>query len=726
MPVSRDTIYPLVHTCATKKDLPLGRHLLAHMACNGLDTLSALDDQLIRLFAARGSLLEADVLFCRVENPSVFTWHAIITAHVIHGEYAMALDLFRCMQFDGIDPDKYVYTCGLRACANKGALSQGMLMHDQLVRQSFDVELVVLNSLVDLYAKCKCLDEAYRVFCQSPDPDVISWSTMIAGYAQFGHASYALELFQTMQGNGINPDRVSYLSILKACCSVGTVSLGKVIHGKIINDGLQSDVTIGNTLIDMYVKCGSLEEAQKVFEHLPHRDVVSWAAIIAGFSEHGRGFSAVDCFDKMREEGIEADRVTFLFLLKACGSIGALRKGKVIHEHIIRSGLESNVVVGSTVIDMYAKCGALEEAYRVFDCLTVPTVISWSTIIGAYIDHGHGPTALEIYNNLQQTDLLPDHVIFLSGIKACGSTGDLSQGRVIHTNIIKRGFLSDVTVGNSLVDMYSKCKSMEEARNVFDALPFWSPVSWSAILGGYIQQHQWAMVLDLFGKLQQEDLKLDNVVFLYALEACNNLGTVEQGKLIHDQIIRHGYEGDRTIGSALLDTYCKCGCLHEGYRVFNRLLCKDVVMWGAMIAGLVHGGDWPLARKCLLEMRQQGIKPNENIYTSILIACSCAGLLEEGQWYLNLMKEDHCDFAKTDNLSCIIDLLGRAGLLKESQDLMQTMPSLPNEVAWTSLLTSCKTYSNPSIGSHCFDEVMEASLADTSGYVLMSDNHSAA
>ncbi|KAH7440361.1 hypothetical protein KP509_04G103800 [Ceratopteris richardii] len=376
------------------------------------------------------------------------------------------------MQLDGVGPDEYVYTCVLRACANVGSLTQGMLLHDQLVRQCFDKKLVVLNSLVDLYSKCRRLDEAYRIFCKSPDPDVVSWSTMIAGYAQSGHASYALDLFYTMEGNGIHPDRVSYLSILKACCGVGALSLGKVIHSKIIRDGCQSDLTVGNTLIDMYVKCGSLEEAQKIFEHLPGRDVVSWATMIAAYSENARGFSAVDCFDKMREEGIELDRVTFLFVLKACGGVGALRKGRVVHEYIIRGGLDSDVVVGSTVIDMYAKCGSFNEAHAALDRLKRRNTVSWNALIGGYADRGNFMMATSCFKRMLSEGLQPIASTFTSILTACSHAGIVEDGYEYFESMKNDYGITPITDHLfCLVDLFSRAGRLYDAREVLNSIP---------------------------------------------------------------------------------------------------------------------------------------------------------------------------------------------------------------------------------------------------------------
>ncbi|KAI5061094.1 hypothetical protein GOP47_0023599 [Adiantum capillus-veneris] len=295
---------------------------------------------------------------------------------------------------------------------------------------------------------------------------------MIAGYAQVGHASYALELFETMRGNGILPDRVSYLSILKACCGVGTVGVGKAFHSQVIRDGLQSDITIGNTLIDMYVKCGSLEEAQKVFEHLPRRDVVSWASMIAAFSEHGRGFSAVDCFDKMREEGVELDRVSFLFLLKACGSIGALRKGRVVHEHIIRGGLDSNVVVGSTVVDMYAKCGSFNEARVALNRLRGRNTVSWNALIGGYADRGNYEMAVQCLKSMLSEGLHPIASTFTSILTACSHGGFVKDGYQ-HFESMKNVYgITPITDHLfCLVDLLSRSGRLYDAVEVLNSIP---------------------------------------------------------------------------------------------------------------------------------------------------------------------------------------------------------------------------------------------------------------
>ena len=485
MSLHRETIYSLLEACTRQKNVAYARNVLAHMAWMGLDSMGALADPLIRLFGSSGSLFEANILFCRVEDPSVFTWHAIMTSHVIHGEYSAALCLYQQMSLYGTDPDQYVFTCALRACASMGDLEHGKLMHDQLIRSFFDAEVVVLNSLVDMYAKCKCLHDAFKVFSHSLEPDLISWSTIIAAYAQHGYADRALELFQTMQEQGIKPDRVSYLSILKACCCVGAVSLGKVMHDQIISSGHQSDVAVGNTLIDMYIKCGSLEEAQKVFEHLPQRDVVSWAAIIAGFSEHGRGFLAIDCFQKMCEAGLEPDRVTFLFLLKACGSVGATRKGRVIHEHVVRSALDMNVVVGSTIIDMYAKCGSFKEAHRALKLLPNRNTVSWNALIGGYSDRGNYKMAMQCLENMLKEGLHPTGSTYTSILTACSHTGYIQDGYMHFEAMTKMHAIAPTTDHLfCIVDLLSRSGRLHEAKEVLSSItgPKKDATGWMSLL----------------------------------------------------------------------------------------------------------------------------------------------------------------------------------------------------------------------------------------------------
>lgn len=617
--MGEETIDDLLHGCIKNKDLAGGRDLHSLIVSNGPDFSSVLGDRLIRLFASCGSLLEANLAFCNIAKPNILAWQAIISAHATHGQSDRALELYHEMHQDGIQANKFIFPCILKACGSSGAIGQGKLIHGLISHSKLDSDVIVGSSLVDMYAKCGHLNEARKVFDELPNRNVVSWAAMITGYAQHGHGQSALVLFEEMQWVGVKPDKVTFLCILKACGSIGDIRQGKLIHNQIIRSELESDVVLANTIVDMYAKCGDLEQARKVFDKLPEPSVVSWTAMITRYVQNGQSVLALELLEKMQIEGTKPNNIIWPCILKACGNIGALGPGKLIHNTIITSRFEMDVVIGSAVVDMYAKCGNLEEARKVFEELPERNVVSWGAMIGAYTKHGHGSIALELFKRLQQEGIKPDIITFIYIFKACGNIGALGQGKLIHNQIIGSGLDSDVVVVSTLIDMYAKCGSLKEAREAFDKLPN-----------------------------------------------------------------------------------------------------QNVVAWGAMIAGYAHHGSWSLARQCIEIMQKQGLQPNGTIYTSILSACSHTGHVEEGHQFFKSMMEDHGIAPSIEHLTCLVDLLGSAGRLKEAEQILLTMPIPPDEIGWTSLLTACRTYGNVELGRQCFDQVTRLD-STAAGYVLMSN-----
>eukprot|EP00250_Pteridium_aquilinum_P017428 c23625_g13_i1 orf=445-1455(-) len=321
---------------------------------------------------------------------------------------------------------------------------------------------------------------------------------------------------------------------------------------------------------------------------------------------------------------------------------------------------------------------------------------------------------------MQQAGVTPDTVTFLCMLKACSRTGALAQGRLMHEKIIRFDFFSDLLVGNTLVDMYVKCGSLEDGHKVLDDLPKRTVVAWSALISGYAEDGHGYMALQLFEKMQHESIKPNEVTLLYVLKACASTGVIETGRWIHDEIIREDMMQDMILESVLVDMYGMCGSLEEARDVFNKLPHRDTVSWGAMISGYAQHGNLPLAVKCLNDMQKQGLKPNAVIFASILSTCSNAGLVQEGWHYLNNMYSDYGVEPGVEHYSCMVDLLGRAGFLKDAARLLESMPVLPNIVGWTSLLTSCKRHGNLDLGRSCFSKAVNLDSNDASSYLLLS------
>ncbi|CAK9263310.1 unnamed protein product [Sphagnum jensenii] len=320
--------------------------------------------------------------------------------------------------------------------------------------------------------------------------DMFSWNRRLARYVKAGQHEKTIELYQEMQQKGMSPDNFTFVPVLNACASLRALEAGRKVHEEIIQSGCEADVFVGNSLVDMYSKCGSIEDACKVFNNMPSRDVVTWNAMILGHVKCGQGQKALELFHQMQQKGVQPTPATLIGVLNACASMFALQEGRCTHEQIIESGWESDVFVGSSLVDMYAKCGSMEDAERVFNKMLSRNVVTWTTMILGYVKCGQGSKALELFQQMQQEGVQSDPVMFVGVLNACASIVALEEGRHAHEQIIQSGYESVAVVGNSLIDMYAKCGSIEDAKRVFNKLPSRDVVSWNVMIFGHVKYGQ--------------------------------------------------------------------------------------------------------------------------------------------------------------------------------------------------------------------------------------------
>jgi pentatricopeptide repeat protein len=615
-----------------------------------------------------------------------FSWNRKLQKHVKDGHPEMALQSFKEMQREGgISPDKFTFVQVLNACASLRALEDGRGAHKQIIQNGCELDKFVASSLVDMYAKCGSLPDAVRVFNKMPSHNVVSWNIIISGHVKCGQGEKALELFQQMQWEGLLPDPVTFVAVLNACASVRALEEGRRVHEHIIQYGFESNRFVGGSLVDMYAKCGSMEDAVRVFDKMPTRDVVSWNVIIAGHVKSGQAHEALDLFRQMQREDLQPDPVTFVGVLNACASVGALEEGRHAHEHIIRCGCESNKFVVNSLVDMYAKCGRLEDATRVFSKMPLHDVVSWNVIIAGHVTCGQGQKALELFQQMQQEGVQPDCITFVALLNACASVMALGEGKRVHEQITQSPYESNLIVGNSLVDMYAKCGSMEDAVRVFEKMPLRDVVSWNVIISGYVKCGQEREALELFQQMQQEGLQPDSVTFVAVLNACALVGALKEGRRAHEHIIECGCELNKFVGSSLIDMYAKCGSLDDALRVFNNMpLHDDVISWNALISGYVKGGQGQKALELFQQMRKGGLQPDSVTFVALLNACASVGALEEGR----CVHEHIIQYGSESNKfvgSSLVDMYAKCGSMADAWRVFSEMPSR-DVVSWTAML----------------------------------------
>ncbi|CAM6054767.1 unnamed protein product [Sphagnum tenellum] len=363
------------------------------------------------------------------------------------------------MQQEGTCPDKFTFVQVLNACANLRALEDGRHAHEQTIQSGCVSDIFVGSSLVHIYVKCGCMEDAMRVFSQMPSCDVVSWTVMIFGHIRCGQGQKALELFQQMQQEGVQPNPMP---------SHNVVSWTTIIFG--------------------YVKSGQGQKALELFQQMQQegsRDVVSWTVMMLGHVKCGQGQKALRLFRQMQQEGVLPNAVTFMVVLNACASVVALEEGRRVHEQITQSSCESDVFVGNSLIDIYAKCGSMEDAWRVFNTMPSRDVVSWNAMLGGFALHGHGQEALAHFERMCEEGIEVDNVTFVCLLSACSHAGLLCEGQ--------RSFRSMSTVHKisaklehytCMVDLLGRAGHLHEAEDMIKMMPCKPDVAvWMASLG---------------------------------------------------------------------------------------------------------------------------------------------------------------------------------------------------------------------------------------------------
>ncbi|KAI5072872.1 hypothetical protein GOP47_0012978 [Adiantum capillus-veneris] len=670
---------------------------------------------LVHAYAKLGSLDEAHIVFQRSRSRNVLMWGAIMFARFQQGHVAHVLELFDSMLQEGISPDKFIYICVLKACNLTGSLDWGFFVNSEIVKRGFGSDTTVGYVLVDMYSKNKSLDEAVKTFRDMPDHDVVSWGALIGGFSLHGKASHVIEFFAELQQEGIHPNCVILLFVLKACLDMKLLDQGMILHDHLVTNSNESDLALGSALVGLYSNCGELLEARKVFDSLSCKDAVAWAAMIGGYAQARQDLSALSLFSKLQEEGLKPSDATFSSTLKVCGVMQNLEAGKLLHHQFVENALEANDVVVSALADMYAKCGSLMEAQEVFQMICHQDIVSWGAMIARLATQGRNLCAFNLFQQMQAEGVKPVKTTYLCVLRSCSTFEAAYWGDLVHMQVVESGLEADVVVGNALINLYVKFGSLDDARKVFNNLSDRDSVSWNTLVAGYTCHGYDISALRFVEEMHTSGVEPSDVTHSHVLKVCANMGAIFQGMITHDKMLKDGNPIHVLAGSALVGMYAKCGCLQEAQKVFDELPERNIVSWGAITAGYALHGNTNMAKDCFYYMEKQGLHLTEAVFTNILVAFTHAGLLEEGCKLFSSVLRCHSEFLNAIHYSCITDLFGRVGQLDDAESFLQSMPLSPRTSSQTSLLANCRMHGNAGLGMQTFNYYVEADLSVACG-----------
>ncbi|KAJ4775005.1 hypothetical protein LUZ62_059262 [Rhynchospora pubera] len=454
-----------------------------------------------------------------------------------------------------------------------------------------------------------------------------------------------------------------------------------------------------------------------------HGDISTYNSILLQLTKEKYDpiFKSISLYRELLCSGISPNTFTFPCLLKLLANKCALSEGKLIHAHIIKLGLEYDAYIRNNLIRFYGQCGDISIASKLFDIFPDRDIVSWTILMSGYSKVGMFRESIKLFIQMMELNLEVDAVTVVSALSACSRLGDLKLGKKLHRYIKIRNVNLDVYAWNALVDMYAKCGDITCAYDLFKQMPERNIVTWNSMISGFVHAGEFIRALSVFRKMQNKGIDPDHTTLVSVLSACTNLGTLEMGRWVHLYMLRMGFKPEGVLGNALVDMYAKCGVIDHAVQVFEGMMKRDVFTFSCLIIGFAMHGKAEKAMDLFSEMLTAGIEPNEVTFVGVLTACSHAGLVKEGLLQFDNMLKIYGLNPDVRHYGCVVDMLGRAGLLGKAEEFVKEMPIEPDSSIWGSLLAACKMHGNVEMGERVMQRALEMPSKEDGDYVLMSN-----
>ncbi|KAG8372176.1 hypothetical protein BUALT_Bualt12G0039200 [Buddleja alternifolia] len=462
--------------------------------------------------------------------------------------------------------------------------------------------------------------------------------------------------------------------------------------------------------MNLYISCDAYHSATLVFRNIENPlDITLWNGLMAAYAKNSMFNEALSLFANLLQfPYLKPDSYTYPSLLKACGGLRRVDYGEKIHDHLIKTGFLSDVVVASSLIGVYAKCGVFESAVKVFDEMPERDLACWNNVISCYYQSGQCEKALEYFEKMKSAGLRPDSGSYTSAISSCARLLDLERGVRIHEEVVRSGLVMDDYVSATLVNMYGKCGSLERAKEVFDEIKNKSPVSWNAMIGGYSQIGDSRSCVELLAKMNEDKVRPSSTTISSLLMACAKSAQLHHGKFIHGYIIRNNILNDIFVENSLVDLYFKCGKVELSENIFYKMPKSNIVAWNVMISGYVSVGCYFEALGIYDEMREIGVKPDAITLTSALAACSQLAALERGKKVHECISQNKLNSNEVV-MGALLDMYAKCGAVKEAIDVFIHLPT-KDLVSWTSMIVAYGSHGRAFEALKVFDEMLQTNI----------------
>lgn len=590
------------------RDTASGKGLHCHILKRGGACLDLFAHNiLLNMYVQFESLDDASKLFDEMPLRNTISFITLAQGYSRSCQFDHALDLILRLFREGQELNQFVFTTVLKLLVSMDWAEMCWSIHACVYKVGHHSDAFVGTALIDAYSVRGNVEVARQVFDGICCKDMVSWTGMVACYAENCCYEDSLQLFCQMRIMGYRPNNFTISAALKSCLGLEAFDVGKSVHGCVLKARYDQDLYVGTALLELYTKSGEIVDAQRFFEEMPKNDLIPWSLMIARYAQSDKSMEALELFCRMRQSSVVPNNFTFASVLQACASLVSLNLGKQIHCYVMKVGLDSNVFVSNALMDVYAKSGEIENSVKLFVESPERNDVTWNTIIVGYVQLGDGEKAMNLFSNMLGYDMQPTEVTYSTILRACASLAALEPGLKIHSLTIKTMYNKEIVVANSLLDMYAKCGRINDARLIFDKMDKQDEVSWNAMICGYSMHGLGMEALNLFDMMQHTNCKPNKLTFVGVLSACSNAGLLDIGQAHFKSMLQdYGIEPCIEHYTCMVWLLGRSGQFDEAVKLIGEIPFQPSVMvWRALLGACVIHKNVDLGRVCaqhVLEM----------------------------------------------------------------------------------------------------------------------------
>ncbi|KAI3857922.1 hypothetical protein MKW98_011188 [Papaver atlanticum] len=582
------TYSSVLRSCSSLFEFELGICTHAQIIKRGFEPNLVLGSALIDFYSKCGYFEESLKIFDIKNSGDTVSWTTMISSLVQSQNWIQSLKLYLRMIEGGVSPNGFTFVKLLMACSILG-MKYGKLVHAHIVLMGIELNLIMKTALAEMYSKCQRMEEAAKVLNQTPESDVWLWTALITGYARVSNFGKVISSFREMQFKRILPNSFTYAGILNTSASIHAWELGKQIHSLVIKDGLETSVSVGNALVDMYMKSSAVvRDALGAFEEIISPNVVSWTSLITGFTQRGLKGEAFQAFMDMQVFGLQPNPITVTEILKSCSS----NEVRNLHGYVIKSELRNNVIVGNALVDVYARFGSVGDAWNVLKGMPHRDVVTYTNFAAGLNQMGDHQTTLSIISNIYKDQLKMDGHSMATFLSASASLAATETGKQLHCHSVKSGLGSWISVSNALVDLYGKCGNVNDCQRAFSEILVPNVVSWNVLISGLASNGDFSSALSIFEDMILAAVKPDHITMLLVLYTCSHGGLINRGiEYFNSMTKTHGIKPTIDHCICLVDLLGRAGRLEEAMSVIENMKpAQDALIYKTLLASCkVHG-----------------------------------------------------------------------------------------------------------------------------------------